>query len=125
MISKYICLEIYFHKNDETYSISKEKLIVLEMTNEYGSITRCHASPSKIVSAFRDDLNDILIDDLTKSLNSKILLNINIPNLIFDYKKFINLFKEELVIYQVLYNSEKENPVIFYTPSQIKICGYA
>lgn len=125
IISQYICLEIYFHKNDKTYSISKEELVVLEMTNEYGSITRCHASPSKIVSTFRDDLDQILIDELMVEISSEILLNINIPNLLFDFKKLITLFKDELVIYQVLYNSEIENPVIFYTPTQITICGYA
>jgi hypothetical protein len=124
-ISQYISIEIHFHKYNETYSISKEKLIALEMTNEYGSITRCHASPSKIVSTFRDDLNEIIIDELTENISSEILLNINIPNLLFDFKKLINLFKDELIIYQVLYNSEIENPVIFYTPTQIKICGYA
>lgn len=125
IISQYICLEIYFKKFHVIYSISKENLIVLEMTNEYGSLTRCHASPSKIISSFRDDLNVILQDDYSLDISPKILLHLNIPNIIFDFNKLISLFKEELILYQVLQNSEIENPVIFYTPTQIKICGYA
>lgn len=125
IICKYISLEIYFHKKNEIYSFSKEKLITLEMTNEYGSITRCHVSPNKLVSTFRDDLNLILNNELVENISPKILLYINIPNLVFDFHKLINLFKDELVLYQVLYNSENENPVIFFTPTQIKVCGYA
>lgn len=126
IISKYICLEIYENKNNNKPYLCKEDLITLELANEYGSVTRCKASPSKVTSAFRSDLKDILlVEELAQNINSKILLHINVPNLLFDFNRLINLFKEELILYQVWYNSENENPVIFYTPSQIKVMGYA
>lgn len=125
IIAKYVCLEIYENKFDKTPSLTEEELISLELTNEYGSITRCYASPSKIVSSFRNDIKDILVDKLSDNMSSEILLHINEPNILFDFNLLIELFKDELIVYQVLYNSENKNPVIFYTPTQITIMGYA
>ena len=113
------------HKLSYTPSLSGEKLITLELTNKYGSITRCKASPGRITGAFRNDIQDILVDALSSNLRSEILLDINIPQLIFDFDKLVELFKQEMIAYQVLYNSENENPVIFYTPTQITVPGYA
>jgi FRG domain. len=125
IIAKYICLEIYENKFDKIPSLTQEKLITLELTNEYGSITRCHASPSKILSSFRSDIREILIDELTLNISTEILLCLNNPKLLFDFDNLLSLFKDELIAYQVLYNSENENPVIFYTPTQITVLGYA
>jgi hypothetical protein len=125
IIAKYVCLEIYEDKFDETPSLTTEELITLELTNEYGSITRCYSSASKIISTFRDDIKEILVDDLTQNISSEILLSVNKPDLLFDFNRFLELFKDELIPYQVLYNSEDKNPVIFYTPTQITVMGYA
>jgi len=125
IIAKYICLEIYESKIGKTPSLTQEKLVLLELTNEYGSITKCFASPSKIISSFRSDINDILIEDLTFNISTKILLCINDPKLLFDFSNLLSLFKDELIAYQVWYNSEEHNPVIFYTPTQITVLGYA
>lgn len=57
--------------------------------------------------------------------NSEILMRINAANIMFDFDKLVQLFKEELIVYQVWYNSENDNPVIFYSPAQISILGYA
>jgi hypothetical protein len=105
--------------------LTSEELIVLELTNEYGSKTRCYASPSKILSSFREDLKEILADELKDKINSYILLRINKPDLLFNFNHLLELFKDELIAYQVLYNSEDENPVIFYTPTQISVLGIA
>lgn len=102
-----------------------EPIITLEMTNEYGSITRCYASSSKICSSFRNDLKEVLIDELTQIISSEILLHINIANIVFDFEKLLDLFKDEIIAYQILQNSEEENPVIFYTPTQVSALGYA
>lgn len=125
IIAKYICLEFYDSEADDTLSLSGEELVVLELTNEYGSVTRCYASPSKIINCFREDVKDILCDELTQDINSEILLRINQANLLFDFTKLTELFKDELIPYQVLYNSEKNNPVIYYSPAQISVLGYA
>lgn len=125
IIAKYVCLEIYEDKLNATPSITAEELISLELTNEYGSKTRCYASPSKILTSFRDDLKEIFIDDPTDIMSPEILLHVNKPDLLFDFNRLLQLFKDELIPYQVLYNSEDKNPVIFYTPTQITILGYA
>lgn len=125
IIAKYICLEIYEDKLDEIPSLTSEELLALELTNEYGSITRCFASPSKIISSFRDDLDQILINELSDNIGVEILLRVNKPELLFDFSRLLELFKDQLIPYQVLYNSETQNPVIFYTPTQIAIMGYA
>lgn len=125
IIAKYICLEIYENKFDKIPHLTTEELIVLELTNEYGSITRCCVSPSKLVAAFRNDINEILKDELTLNISSEILLCVNKPDLIFDFNNLLQLFKEELIAYQVLHNSENSNPVIFYAPTQISVLGYA
>jgi hypothetical protein len=125
VIAKYVCLELYEHKTHKTFSLSGEDLILLEILNEYGSITRCHASPSKIVASFRKNIKKILIDDLTTILHSEILLHVNNPKILFNFEKLIELFVDEIIAYQVLYNSDQENPVIFYTPSHISVFGYA
>jgi len=125
IISKYILIEYHFQKYDNVISINDDNLVVLEMTNNYGSITRCYASEENIISAFREDIDDVLIDSLKGNYSSKILLHINEPQYIFDFKKMIDLFINDLIPYQVYYNSENKEPVIFYTPTQLKIVGYA
>jgi len=125
IIAKYICLEIYEDKLDKIPSLSSEELLGLELVNEYGSITRCYASPSKIISSFRDDLDEILINELSDNISAEILFQVNKPDLLFDFSRLLELFKDELIPYQVLYNSETKNPVIFFTPTQIAIMGYA
>lgn len=125
IISKYIYFEIFESKYDKTPSLSNDEMITLELTNEYGSMTKCYASENKIVSSYRTDIKNVLIDKLTTTLSSEILMYINQPNLLFDFNKLTELFKDEIIPYQVLYNSEDTNPVIFYSPSQIKIMGYA
>lgn len=125
IIAKYICLEFHKKKFNNTPSLSQEKLITLELTNKYGSITRCFASPSKILSSFRSDIGEILIDELALNISTEILLWVNDPKLLFNFDNLLCLFKDELIAYQVLYNSEKEKPVIFYTPTQITVLGYA
>lgn len=126
ILSKYICLEYHKQKFDKIISFSGEKLITLELTNEYGSITRCMASPSVIVNAFRKDLKSVLIDELiTDPISSRVLLYVNRPNLVFNFNLLAKAFVKELIAYQVLHNSRDEKPVIFYTPSQLTILGYA
>lgn len=125
IMSTYINLELLDFKSKDTFSISGEKLVVLELTNEYGSITRAYASPSKIISSFREDISEIVIDDLLPIKTPEVLLYVNKPSIIFDFDKLLGLFKEEIIAYQVLYNSEKDNPVIFYSPKQVSVLGYA
>lgn len=125
IIAQYVCLEIYENKFDKTPSLTEEELITIELKNEYGSITRCYASPSKIVSSFRNDIKDVLVDKITDNISSEILLQVNEPSILFDFHKLIELFKSEIIAYQVLYNSENTNPVIFYTPTQVTVLGYA
>jgi len=125
IIAKYVCIGIWEIKLDKIPSLTKEKLVSLELTNEYGSITRCFASPSKVISSFRSDINDIIIDDLILNISTNILLCINNPKLLFDFNNLLSLFKDELIVYQVWYNSENINPVIFFTPTQITVLGYS
>lgn len=124
IISNSIFLEFYENKFDEIYSISGEKLLVLEMTNQYDSITRFYASKSKVREAFRDDIEEILTPEFNGKIGTKLLLNVNKPQIVFDFNKLLGLFKEEIIAYQVVYNSEKNNPVIFYSPTEISILGY-
>lgn len=126
IISTYLSLELsknHFGKME--YSVSNEKLITLELANKYGGRTRCKASPSKIVNAFRDDINEIIINSMSRPIPSELLLHVNAPRYIFDFKKLLDLFKTELIAYQVLENSTNCNPVIFFSPSQLEIIGYA
>lgn len=124
IVSKYICLELNDTLKGSLVHITEEPMIALEMTNTFGSKTRSFASESKIVSAFRDDLREVLSGDSSNQIDSSLLMLINKPRFLFDFKKLVSLFKDELVSYQVWYNSENSNPVIFYTPSQIDILGY-
>jgi hypothetical protein len=109
----------------KTVSISGEDLLLLEMTNEYGNSTKCRVSPSVIMGAFRNDLNNILADSAPKILSPEILLHINDPFLLFDFHELLEAFKREMICYQVLRQRENELPVIFFTPAQIKELGYA
>ena len=62
IISIYLSLEMSKKQLGEIeYSINNEKLIILELVNKYGGKTRCKASPSNVVLAFRDDINGIVI----------------------------------------------------------------
>lgn len=125
IISKYIFLEIFEINNKRTYDNENDRLITLEITNDFNGITRCFSHDEKIMNAFRDDIDEIIIDKLKKIKNSQILLYINNPRIIFDFNKLLNLFIDEIIPYQVLYNSENVNPVIFYSPEIISILGYA
>ena len=62
---------------------------------------------------------------MARPIPSEILLHINTPRYIFDFSKLLDLFKKELIAYQVLENSENNNPVIFFSPSQLRTIGYA
>lgn len=126
IISTYISLEMSKEQSEKIeYSVNDEKLIILELANKYGGKTRCKASPSNVVLAFREDINEIVISTMPRPIPSEILLHINTPRYIFDFSKLLDLFKKELIAYQVLENSENNNPVIFFSPSQLKTIGYA
>ncbi len=125
MISRYIVLEMKEQQGIKAIFDTDEKLILLEMQSKYGSITRCRVTPRILVSALRTDLYDVLSEQAPKGLQPEILLHINNPRLIFDFSKLLLVFKKEIICYQVLYNSEKDNPVIFYTPAQVDVLGYA
>lgn len=62
---------------------------------------------------------------MPRPIPSELLLHTNKPSYVFDFEKLLNLFKTEMVAYQVLDNSKNDKPVVFYTPAQIKILGYA
>ncbi|GGF04083.1 FRG domain-containing protein [Chishuiella changwenlii] len=125
IINDYVFFEYYEFVFKEVFSFNNEELIVLELTNKYNSITRCYARKSKIEETFRDDIEYILIENYYKNITSLVLLDVNIPQLIFDFEKLLTLFKEEMIAYQVVYNSEKLNPVIFYSPTELNILGYS
>jgi hypothetical protein len=125
IIKDYIFFEYYEHIYEKAYSINDEELVVLELTNKFHSTTRCYATKSKLEKAFRDDIENILIEEFKENISSLILLNVNVPQIIFDFEKLLFLFKEEIIAYQVAYNSEKINPVIFYSPTELNILGYA
>ncbi len=126
IISTYLSLEMSKKQLGKIeYSVNDEKLIILELVNKYGGKTRCKASPSNVVLAFREDIDEIVIRTMVRPISSEILLHINTPRYIFDFSKLLDLFKKELIAYQVLENSENNNPVIFFSPSQLKIIGYA
>jgi len=125
IISDYIFFEYYEYIFEKAFSISNEKLIELELTNQYYSVTRCYVTISKIEKAFRDDIEEILVQEFIGKISSKILLNVNKPKIIFDFNKLLDLFKQEMIAYQVTYNSEKNNPVIFYSPTELLVLGYA
>ncbi len=125
IIKDYIFFEYYEHIFEKAYCIENEELIVLELTNKYHSMTRCYATKSKLEKAFRSDIEDVLIEEFKGNISSRVLLNVNVPQIIFDFEKLLSLFKEEMIAYQVAYNSEKINPVIFYSPTELNILGYA
>lgn len=125
IIKDYIFFEYYEHLFGKAYSIDNKELIVLELTNKYHSMTRCYVTKSKLEKAFRDDIENVLIEEYKGNITSRILLNVNVPQIIFDFEKLLSLFKEEMIAYQVAYNSEKTNPVIFYSPTELNILGYS
>lgn len=125
IIKNYIYFEYYEHIFEKAYSFDNEDLVTLELTNRYHSMTRCYARKSEIEKAFRDDIEDVLIEEYNGNITSRVLLNVNIPQLVFDFDKLLSLFKKEMIAYQVAYNSEKNNPVIFYSPTELSILGYS
>ncbi|MFS4467533.1 FRG domain-containing protein [Maribacter sp. 2210JD10-5] len=125
IIIDYIFFEYYEHISEKAFSYGDRELIVLELTNKHHSMTRCYVTKSKLEEAFREDIKDVLIEDYEQDITSLVLLKVNIPQIIFDFEKLLALFKEEMIAYQVVYNSEKINPVIFYSPTELNILGYS
>ena len=125
ILSQTIVIGMVKQLNKKTFSLSGEDLLLLEMTNEYGNSTRCKVSPSVILAAFRADLYDVLADNAPKTLEPEILLHINNPFLLFDFHLLLEAFKKEIICYQVLRQRHNDNPVIFFTPAQINVLGYA
>lgn len=120
ILSTYLYLE-FRDKLEQEY---KEQ-ILLEMTNKYGSRVRFEADKLNIPNYFRNDINDIILKNKPRPIPSELLLHINKPRYVFDFNKLIDFFKIEAIANQVFYNRENEYPVIFYTPVQIDILGYA
>ncbi len=113
--------EIIRNKKD----IQKNELITIEMQNLYGVTSRCQVNPINILRAFRTDIDKIIVDYLPRPIPSELLLHIPVPQYIFDFKKLTDLFKTELIVSQAIHNTENKYPVIYFSPSQIKILGYA
>lgn len=102
-----------------------DEQILLEMTNKYGSRTRFEANKNDIVNYFRNDINDIVSKNMPRPITSELLLYINKPRYVFDFIRLIVFLKVEAIANQIFYNRENEYPVIFYTPTQIHVLGYA
>lgn len=99
--------------------------ILLEITNIYGSKTRFEADKRSIGNYFRNDIEDIIGRNIPRPISSELLMHMNEARYVFDFNKLIDFFKTEAIANQVFYNREKEYPVIFYTPNQIYVLGYA
>ncbi|MGF7072340.1 FRG domain-containing protein [Mucilaginibacter sp. 3215] len=125
IISQVVVAGVTEALTDQVLSFSGEKLLLLEMTNEYGNTSRCQVSPSVIISCFRADLFDILSDEAPRVLQPEMLLHINDPYLLFDFHLLLAAFKKEIIHSQLLLQQENEHPVIFFTPAQINVLGYA
>jgi len=120
IISKYLFLELFCNAKE-----SIDDLPSFEMSNKYGTRTRFKANPQAIAESFRSDIDEIILSEMARPIPCELLLHISKPRYIFDFFKLIELFKQEIVAYQVLANRENDNPAIFYTPTQISIFGYA
>lgn len=99
--------------------------VLLEMTNKYGSRVRFETDKLNIPNYFREDINDVVLKSKPRPIPSELLLHINKARYVFDFNKLINFFKIEAIANQAFYNRENKYPVIFYTPVQIDILGYA
>jgi hypothetical protein len=120
ILATYLFLEF---KNKLKQEYTEQVLLV--MTNKYGSRVRFKTDKLNIPNYFRRDINDIILKNKPRPIPSELLLHINKPRYIFDFNKLIDFFKIEAIANQVFYNRENESPVIFYTPVQIDILGYA
>ncbi|TNJ46090.1 FRG domain-containing protein [Tamlana fucoidanivorans] len=120
ILTTYLSLEL-----QDIFTQDSEELILLEMANKYGSRVRFKTKKNNIISYFRNDLNDIILKKLPRPIPAELLLHLNKPRYVFDFKKLIEFFKTEAIANQVFYNRENKFPVIFYTPVQIDILGYA
>jgi hypothetical protein len=125
IISNYLLLEFYDQKVKQGFKDDEDNLITLEMTNKYGSSTRFKAVPNNIIKAYRDDLDEIIVKYPIRPIPIELLFHINRPRYIFDFKKLIELFKKEIVANQVFENRLDNHPVIFYSPAQVRLLGYA
>jgi hypothetical protein len=125
MLALIVTLSVMKCIHNRTYSFEGEEMLLLEMTNVYGNSSRCRVSPSVILNAFRTDLNKVLADTAPTELQPEILLHINDPFLLFDFYSLLEAFKKEMVCYQVLRQRYNDNPVIFFSPTQINVLGYA
>lgn len=122
-LSKYLCMEIYSMNNIKNeISINP---ILLEMESFYGIHNRFYLAEHKIENAFREDILEILVDSLPKSVSSHILFYVNKPRIVFDFNKLIKVFADEIIPSQMLRQGKNKNPIIFFTPLNIKILGYA
>ncbi len=121
IISKYIYLEFFDEVDGPMPHLGDGKYTALELTNEYGSQTRCFSNEAKLVKSFRSDVKEIFKDNV--NVNIGMLMLVNKAKILFDFHKLLNLFKDEIISYQVWYNSDTDHPVIFYTPTQIEVLG--
>ena len=126
IITNYIFFEYYRLFNKKYFSINQDEILSIEMADETMiSQTRCYVSQKSVENAFRNDLHKILKPEFKNNIQSRILLSVNRAQIIFDFEKMLNLFVEEIIPYQVLRNSQRNNPAIFYSPFEITIFGYA
>jgi len=120
ILSTYLFLE-FKDKLEQGYT----EYILLEMANKYGSKVRFEADKLNIPNYFRNDINDVILKNKTRPIPSELLLHINKPRYVFDFNKLLDFFRIEAIASQVFYNRANEYPVIFYTPVQIDVLGYA
>lgn len=120
ILATYLFLE-FQHNLEQEYT----EQVLLEMASKYGSKVRFEANKINIPNYFRKDIDDVILKDKPRPIPSELLLHINKPRYIFDFNKLIDFFRIEAIASQVFYNRENEYPVIFYTPVQIDILGYA
>lgn len=123
-ISKYIYLELSSFKVKEEEHLFPNS-IYISMSSKYGIYNRCYVDQSKIEEAIRSDISNILVNRISNLTSSLILLYINKPHVVFDFNRLTFLFADELIPAQMFLEGKNSHPVVFYSPIDIDVLGYA
>lgn len=123
-IAKYVTFELYHTAKRIPIETCFRTPILVAASNSLGAHFRFYLSEFLLEQAFRDDILDVQVDSLPKSVSSKLLLYEQTVRILFDFDRLRSLFVKEIIPSMMLSNNP-DRPLLLFSPVYMDRLGYA
>lgn len=124
VIAKYAAIEMHRNRTNELYVETNFETIRVELADNHQNSATSIVCSHQVKNAFRNNLDTMVKGKHSNINDSRLMLIVNKPPLLFNFDKLLELFKSDLICYQLLLNGAKDNLVVFFSPTEIVTLGY-